>query len=196
MLQDLDATLVALVKDKLTALNVTISFAAPDQHFPPTGVTLPAIGFFLYDVRENFDLRTNQWEQEKQANGVFTRKRPPVRVDCSYLVTAWPSTASPNPAQDEHRLLGEVMKALLAYRFIPARYQKGALAGQTPELYSRIMGESQLQSLGEFWQAMGGKPKAALSYGVTISVDVFAAETEGPAIARKDIRLKDKVPAA
>ena len=192
MLHDLDRTLVALVQSKLSALNVAISFAAPDQQFPPTGVTLPAIGFFLYDVRENFELRTNQWEQEKQPNGMFTRKRPPVRVDCSYLITAWPSAASPNPVQDEHRLLGEVMKALLAHRVIPAQYQKGVLVGQEPLLRTRIIAESQLQSLGEFWQAVGGKPKAALSYGVTISVDVFAPEAVGPAVTKKDIQLKRK----
>jgi hypothetical protein len=29
--------------------------------------------------------------------------------------------------------------------------------------------------LGEFWQAMGGKPKAALNYTVTISVAVHEA---------------------
>src|SRR5262249_26844555 len=31
-----------------------------------------------------------------------------------------------------------------------------------------------LQSIGEFWQAMDNKPRAALNYTVTISVDVFA----------------------
>lgn len=34
---------------------------------------------------------------------------------------------------------------------------------------------SNLQSLGEFWQAMGNKPRAALAYTVTISVDPYAA---------------------
>jgi hypothetical protein len=29
-----------------------------------------------------------------------------------------------------------------------------------------------LQSLGEFWQALGGKPKAALNYQITLSVEV------------------------
>ena len=34
------------------------------------------------------------------------------------------------------------------------------------------MTDNLLQSIGEFWQAMGGKPKATLHYAVTISVDV------------------------
>jgi hypothetical protein len=104
MFQDLDATVAALLDAELSVANVAVSFAAPDDQFPPSGVNLPAVAFFLYDVRENNDLRPNQWELERRANGMVTRKRPPVRVDCSYLITAWPSPSTPDPAQDEHRL--------------------------------------------------------------------------------------------
>ena len=115
MFQDLDATLAAMLEAELAIKNVAISFAAPDNQFPPSSVKLPAISFFLYDVRENTGLRSNDWENERQPNGMTTRKRPPVRVDCSYLITAWPSDSTPNPSQDEHRLLGELMKVLLRH---------------------------------------------------------------------------------
>ncbi|MGH8582978.1 MAG: Pvc16 family protein [Gammaproteobacteria bacterium] len=77
MLHDLDA----LVESERAIENLDVSFAAPDETFPPQGVNRPAMSFFLYDVRENYDLRTNQWGL-KQQDGMFTRKRPPVRVDC------------------------------------------------------------------------------------------------------------------
>jgi hypothetical protein len=189
MFHDLDATLAALVADELAVRNVAVSFAAPDDQFPPTGVALPAVSFFLYDVRENYDLRTNQWELERDGNGVTSRKRPPVRVDCSYLITGWPSESAPDPAGDEHRLLGEVMKVLLAHRAIPTGYLRGELVGQEPPLRARILAENQLQSLGELWQAMGGKPKAALHYGITLSVDVFAAERVGPEVKQKMVHI-------
>ncbi len=192
MLHDLDATVAALVESELAVKNVSLSFAAPDERFPPVGVTLPAIGFFLYDVRENHDLRANQWEMQEK-DGLFTRKRPPVRVDCSYMITAWPGEATTNPAQDEHRLLGGVMKVLLRHRRIPDQYLRGEFQGQTPPLRSLIIAEQQLKSAGEFWQAMGGKPKAALNYKVTISVDVFAAEAVGPKVKDKVIHVKQGV---
>lgn len=188
MFQDLDKTLVALLEVELSVENVAISFAAPDDQFPPSGVSLPAIAFFLYDVRENYELRTNQWEME-QSNGMTTRKRPPVRVDCSYLITAWPSASAPNPAQDEHRLLGEVMKALLRHRVIPDTYLRGELVGQDPPPRAKVIAENQLHSLGEFWQAMGGKPKAALHYGVTLSADVFEPVDVGPEVTGKVITI-------
>jgi hypothetical protein len=190
MFQDLDATLAALLDAELGVGNVAVSFAAPDDQFPPSSVGLPAISFFLYDVRENTDLRTNQWELDKRPDGMTTRQRPPVRVDCSYLITAWPSEGVPNPSEDEHRLLGEVLKVLLRHRAIPAVHLQGELVGQEPPLRAKILAENQLQSLGELWQAMGGKPKAALHYGMTLSVDIFDAEEVGPEVREKVIRIK------
>ena len=187
MFQDLDATVAALLDAELSVANVAVSFAAPDDQFPPSGVNLPAVAFFLYDVRENNDLRPNQWELERRANGMVTRKRPPVRVDCSYLITAWPSPSTPDPAQDEHRLLGEVMKVLLGHPRIPEAYLRGELVGQDPPMPARIIAEAQLHSLGEFWQAMGGKPKATLHYAVTVSVDVFEPAEVGPEVTDKVI---------
>jgi hypothetical protein len=193
MFQDLDATLAALLDAELAVENVAVSFAAPDDQFPPSGVSLPAVAFFLYDVRENQELRPNRWELEREPNGMVTRKRPPVRVDCSYLITAWPSEAAPDPAQDEHRLLGEVMKVLLGHPRIPAAYLRGELVGQDPPMPARIIAEAQLHSLGEFWQAMGGKPKATLHYAVTVSVDVFEPTEVGPVVTEKVLTISHKV---
>jgi hypothetical protein len=193
MFQDLDATLAALLDAELAVENVAVSFAAPDDQFPPSGVSLPAIAFFLYDVRENQELRPNRWELEREPNGMVTRKRPPVRVDCSYLMTAWPSPSAPDPAQDEHRLLGEVLKVLLRYPKIPEAYLRGELVGQDPPLPARIIAEAQLHSLGEFWQAMGGKPKATLHYAVTVSVDVFEPAEVGRAVTEKVFTIRHGV---
>lgn len=189
MFQHLDATLATLLADELEVDNVAVSFAAPDDQFPPSSVGLPALSFFLYDIRENSDLRTNQWELERRDDGTFTRERPPVRVDCSYLITAWPSDGAPDPAADEHQLLGEVLKVLLRHRAIPTRYLQGELAGHQPPVRARIITEHQLSSLGELWQAMGGKPKAALHYGVTLSVDLFEPQEAGPAVSEKIVTI-------
>ncbi|GAA2628218.1 DUF4255 domain-containing protein [Streptomyces vastus] len=189
MFQDLDATLAALVESEMPLSGITVSFATPDDQFPPSGVTLPAVAFFLYDVRENHELRTNQWENTRQESGMITRKRAPARVLCSYLVTAWPNESAPNPAQDEHRLLGAVMRLLLRHREIPERYLRGELTGLKPRLPARITAESQLQGIGEFWQAMGGRPKATLHFSVTLSVDVFESAEVGPEVTETVVRV-------
>ena len=175
MLDDLDRTLEELLKRALPpdlVRQVSISFATPDAQFPPSSVTPPAIDLFLYDVRENRELRNNEWLLEHQSNGTVIKKPPLVRVDCSYLSTAWPSESATTPQRDEHRLLGEVMKALLRYPTLPSEILQGSLTEQELPLRAMPLQPMQLQSMGEFWQALGGKPKAALNYTVTISVTV------------------------
>jgi hypothetical protein len=192
MLQDLDATLAALLETELSVQNVAISFAAPDDQFPPASVNLPAIGLFLYDLRENQDLRPGQWEFVRQDSGMITRQPPPVRVTCSYLITAWPSPSAPDPAQDEHRLLGEVIRVLLRYRSIPDTYLRGELTGQEPPMPAKIIADTQLHSLGELWQAMGGKPKAALHYAVTVSIDAFEPADAGQVVTETVITISNR----
>jgi len=191
MIHDLDKTIAALLRHPDYGLppslaeQVQISFATPDDQFPPQSVTLPAVDLFLYDVRENLDLRSNEVYVERRGDGTATTARAPARVDFSYLVTAWSSDSVPDRAQDEHRLLGEVMLTLLRHRTLPDEVLQGVLTTQQPPLPASALQPGRLQSLGEFWQALGGKPKAALNYSITLSVDVTA---------REDVRLvTDKV---
>ena len=192
MINALDETIKALLRRDLPsalAEQVQISFATPDDQFPPQSVTLPAIDLFLYDVRENLELRSNEVYIERRGDGTATRTRAPIRVDFSYLVTAWPSASVPDPAEDEHRLLGEAMRVLLRYRTIPADVLQGELTGQELPLPVSSLQPGRLQSLGEFWQALGGKPKAALNYQVTLSVEVAKPETV-PLVTDKVIKIR------
>ncbi len=173
MIDDLDRTVEELLKRELTPAlveQVAISFAAPDSEFPPSSVSLPAVDLFLYDVRENLELRNRDWVIEHNSDGSAKRKRAPVRVDCSYLITAWASDSSTSRALDEHHLLSEVMKVLVRFPVLPEVLLQGSLKGQEPPLPSSTLQPGRLQSVSEFWQALGGKPKAALNYTVTIAI--------------------------
>lgn len=192
MIHDLDRTLHELLKRELPrslAQQVAISFDPPDDQFPPQTVTLPAIDLFLYDVRENHDLRSNEWSTRRETNGTAQRRMPPVRIDCSYLITAWARESAPNRAEDEHRLLGEVMTALLRYPKLPAQLLQGSLETQELPLPTAVLQPGHLQSLGEFWQALGGKPKAALNYTVTVAVQP-TPPFEIPLVVAADAELK------
>ncbi|BAY90292.1 MULTISPECIES: DUF4255 domain-containing protein [unclassified Tolypothrix] len=182
MLDDLDSTLEQLITHELPGLNkssetkVAISFDMPIEG---SIKQKPAINLFLYDVRENLELRSSEWSVQRLQNGTAVKKRSPARIDCSYLITAWVNSDDP---QQEHHILGEVMKLLLRYRTLPAAILQGSLKGQEPLPSGVSLRSSYLQSLGEFWQAIGGKPKAALTYTVTISVPVEEPTTEVPLV--------------
>jgi hypothetical protein len=186
MLDDLDRTLQELLKHELASSRVdpvTISFATPDREFPPSSLVLPAIDLFLYDVRENAELRSPEWRTERRLDGTAVRQRAPVRVDCSYLITAWSSETSATRAIEEHKLLSQTMRALLRYPVIPEVLLQGDLRRQEHPPPTSTLQSGRLQSPIELWQALGGKPKASLSYTVTIGLQVDRpVETEVPVL--------------
>ncbi len=193
MIDDLDKSLEQLLRSELPpslVAQVAITFATPGDQFPPASVALPAVDLFLYDVRENRDLRSNEWQLERRSDGTAQKSRPAVRIDCSYLITAWPSASSTTPAQDEHHLLGEVLKALLRHATLPPAVLQGALAGQEPPLPATSLQPGRLQSLAEFWQALGGRAKAAVHYTVTVGVEPLKPVEAGAPVIDKRLRLR------
>jgi hypothetical protein len=198
VIDDLDRTLEELLVRGLPqglVEQVTISFATPNDQFPPTSVSLPAVDLFLYDVRENRELRSAEWVTERRADGSATQQRQPVRIDCSYLVTAWPSEGSNTAALDEHRLLGEVMKVLLRYPLLPEPVLQGALRSQPFAPPTSTLQPGHLQNLGEFWQALGGRPKAALNYTVTMALQVAPPEEMDPVAGERTVGMQPDAPA-
>jgi hypothetical protein len=193
MLEDLDKSVETLLRSELNpglVEQVGISFAAPDNQFPHGSVSLPAVDLFLYDIRENLELRNPGWSIEHRGDGTAVKRRNPVRVDCSYLITAWASEGSHSRALDEHKLLGEVMRVLLRHPVIPAALLQGTLRNQDPALPATTLQPGRLQSVSEFWQALGGKPKAALNYTVTIGVLPFRDEETEKLVTEKAIRIQ------
>src|ERR1044072_9450571 len=142
-----------------------IEFVRPMKDYkpkPPQTVCL-----FLYDIRENRELRSNEPARVNR-NGQSVVERPPLRVDCSYLVTAWPAETTlaigkegvdAETAGDiillEHLLLSEVLQVLARYPVIPADLLQGKLAQPEQEyppplITARAEG---LNNISEFWTA-------------------------------------------
>ena len=169
MIHDLDKSLKALLQHLVNKRIVQeISFATPDDQFGPS---LPAVNLFLYDVRENNDLRSNEWLSEWRRDHPGDQRLPPVRVDCSYLVTAWAGDIA-----EEHHVLGEVMRLLLNHPKIPEENLKGSLENAELPLPATALQPGKLQSPNEFWQALGGKPKVAFDFTVTIAMPALIIE--------------------
>ncbi|MBL4648037.1 MAG: DUF4255 domain-containing protein [Gammaproteobacteria bacterium] len=177
MIDDLDNSLKELLETELApffSTTPTISFIAPDGQFPPPSVTLPAINLFLYDMRENVEMRASkQLRQQEIANNQLKLIPPPVIVDFSYLVTAWSDSAIVTPVIDEHHMLYLTMLSLIRNTVIPENYLQGNLQGIEPLPRTMVLHENKLHSTGEFWSALGGKPKPFLNYTVSVSIDAF-----------------------
>jgi len=191
MLDDLDRTLEALLRHELPAdlvSQIGITFAAPDDHFPPQAVTLPALDLFLFGVRENRELRSAEPTVDRSGNGPVVRRHPLIRVACTYLVTAWPSESSTTPSLDEHRLLGEAIRALLRHPTIPEAVLQGGLAGQEPPLPTTMLEPDPAHSNIDLWHALRGTPRAAFTYTVTVGVEALEPVPAGPLVKERRFR--------
>jgi hypothetical protein len=183
---DVNHTIEALLKAELPAEvagQVTVSFATPDDSFPPTTLALPAINFFLFEIRENLELRDLSPLMERRADGSMQRTPAPVRVDCHYLVTAVAQQQVGGAERDEHRILGAVIKVLLRHRELPGALLQGSLAGKSPPVRSLTARPDAHPSGIELWQALKGKPRASLHYTLTVPVDIATPDAiAGPTL--------------
>jgi hypothetical protein len=191
MIDDLDRTLEELLHHELRASpfeEISISFATPDSEFPSDAIALPAVDLFLYDVQENTDLRDKSWTVEHNPNGTATRAHALTRINCSYLITAWPEDSA-TPAFAEHRLLGEIMKALVRHPTLPEAVLQGDLRNPDAPLPTGALHPGQLQTLTAVWQALGSRPRVALNYTATIAVAVERPVDTEALVIDKELRF-------
>jgi hypothetical protein len=189
MIRDLSLTLRAILEqDGLPAelADAQIVFDRPTEPFAPSPT---AVDLFLYDIRENVELRSNEPIVER-LNGQARIHRPPLRVACSYLVTAWPIDDE-EPALQEHRLLSQVLALLSRYPTIPENFLKGKLVGQEPPLPMMTAQANGLQNPAEFWTAVGNKLRASLTVTVTIAVPVLGPE-DAPIVISRQVDLEQQ----
>ena len=178
---DVNRTIEALLKADLpadVAKQVSISFATPDETFPPTGLTLPAINLFLFEIHENAQLSKlrglRNLEQEETEPVLERRPNGTVHVDCHYLVTAV-AQQQLGSELDEHRILGAALKVLLRHRALPESVLRGELVGKTVRAIAIQQGRSGIELL----QSLKGKPRACLHYTLTVPVDFRTPESAG-----------------
>ena len=202
MLKDLDETLKFLLSNNLKSDVIDqggyrISFEPPSQEIENKGTI---INLFLYDIRENIELRSSvrSWDKPIKNKGVSKRVFASTRVDCSYLITVWTNRPQSNgddsnqvPFLYEHQILGGIMQILLRYRYIPSTILQGTLKQQDLPVPIISLRSGQVQNLGEFWQAMGGKPKASIHCTVTIPVPVDVEQEEVPLVTTRSVTLEN-----
>lgn len=163
---------------------IDVSFEIPNSEWS-AGISKPTLNCYLFDIRENRDLQKTGVRVEKKGpdNG-FVRRRPPMRLDLTYLVTAWTRAV-----EDEHRLLWGALSTLMRFDVLPGAHLQGVLRDHDLPIYATIArAEGVLKSPGEFWTALENQIKPSLSYVVTLAVDYEAVEA-GPPISLLTTRI-------
>jgi Pvc16 N-terminal domain len=149
----------------LTAVDV--SFDAPDREWSGR-LTRPTVNCFLYDVRENEELREAAWDVARD-NGARTvsRRKMPIRVNATYNVTVWARAP-----EDEHRLLWRVLTALARHPVLAGDAVFGGLKDQPFPIMARVARpEAARTNPADLWQALDNRIRPSLTYVLTLAVD-------------------------
>jgi hypothetical protein len=185
MINDLDDTIRQLLVEagQFAPADIDVKFEIPNREWS-TGISKPTVNCYLFDIRENRELRQHGMDAITQSGTVAFQQRPVVFFDLTYLITVWTSEVS-----DEHLLLWRVLHTLLRFEKIPPEYLAGALATTTLPIYVRTaMSEGVLKSPGEFWTALENQIKPSLSYVVTLALDRDTIAV-GPPVATARLRF-------
>lgn len=146
--------------------DVAIRFDLPDVNATQSDA---AISVFLYDIHEDLQLRTAGSRGFNTGTG---RLSPGwANVKCSYLITYWestgPATDAGNPDSQPDNQAIKVMSQVLA-----ALINNRQLA-DIPGAYTQVIPPTEnLNSLGNFWQALGNRPRLSLNYCVTVPISL------------------------
>ena len=139
--------------------DVIIRFDLPKLDSP---VESPTVSVFLYQLTEDLELREGEPRQYVQADKKYAVAN--VYLRCSYLITYWdPSDGGESgqgPDSQQMKVISWITGALINNRELPGG----------GSLFSRLMPSEHLNSLGNFWQALGNRPRLCLTYDATIRV--------------------------
>jgi hypothetical protein len=189
MFDDLDLTLRALLHDAggpEALREAEVTFETPGKGYAPDQATL---NLFLHQIQENVELRDPAPALERSGNG-FVRRQPPLRVRCTYLVTAWSEAqGAADKVSSEHRLLGLTLVWLRRFPVIPPGFLQGDLAGQEVAPPSMVARPDGARDVGEFWSALGIPPRPALDLSVTIGMELDLALPEGRPVVTAELRM-------
>lgn len=162
------------------ALDIKLSWDAPDPANPPSE---PTLHLFLYLIHEDLELRHGDTPRYLPQSRRFEPRRANVR--CLYLVTYWEQEGSrgggapaSEPDSQAVKVLNGVTKALLSMRFHPLLQHCSV----------RVIEPEALNSLGNFWQSLGDKPKTIINFSVTIPLS-FETAREAPIVTSSDLEI-------
>jgi hypothetical protein len=183
LFNDLDATLEALLDDTAAPADLRaadVSFDTPDKDYKPTQAT---VNLFLHEVIENRTLRDDARVISQTANG-YTSRLPSLRVDCTYLITAWSAKTGGLKAAEEHRLLGLALQWLSRFPVVDEGFLRGSLkTPPQPFPVSTMVAQAQEgRSNSEFWSALGVPPRPAFPVTVTVTVEPYDEVEEFAAV--------------
>ena len=152
-------------KGQVSPREVDVRFDAPRREWVGA-LTKPTLDFYLFDVRENVDLRYSDL-QANRTPGVPSFRLPPRRFDLRYMVSALTTNV-----EDEHILLWRALAVLLRYTTIPQDILPDEYRAIEPPLAAQVTRPDEDNPFLDLWGSLETHPRPSLMYVVTAPIDL------------------------
>lgn len=150
---------------------IGLSFEPPDKDWG-SGLSRPTVNVFLWDVCRSDRAEATGLDERVVEQGMERRRASP-RVEFRYVVTAWATEVA-----DEHRVLGDVLRTVLAKRELSTDSLPEGLVEGACRLFVET---DDHRPPGDFWSALGGRFKPSLRVMVSAVVPVDDWQLAAPA---------------
>ncbi|MBI3960460.1 MAG: DUF4255 domain-containing protein [Chloroflexi bacterium] len=190
MFDDVDEALRRLLIEEIPIRSneIEIAFDQPRREWSAR-LNRPTLNIFLHDVRENAQLRQShvQRQQVDATRRQTALKRPEIRVDLHYMLTAWASEP-----EDEHRLLARTLLAFLRHRELPVEFLPNSLRNQPRPVAVSVAQYDTTFNPTDLWGVMDNDLRPCLNCTVTLTLDPHAPVTV-PLVRVRELRVEDMV---
>lgn len=184
MFNDVDETLKQYLTAELpiSGGELDVTFERPTREWSGR-LSRPTLNCFLYDIRERRMFRNDEPQVSPLRDG-FRRERPPMRIDLSYMITAWT-----READDEHRILGRTLAAMYRASEIDGRFFQGVLQHSDYPVYARIETADHVAKPADIWGVLDNELRTSLVWVLTAPLEAFAP-VEGPLVTTRELRFR------
>lgn len=170
MLHDFDRTIEKILRDRgnMVANEIDVAFEQPTSEWSAT-LSRPTINCWAFDLRENVKLRNMEMQVNRnmKKNEAHMR-RFPMRVDVTYLITAWA-----RKAEDEHQLLWRALGALAHYMALIPEDCEGSLKDQPYDLPIKVAQITEAATnMTDLWSVLDNEMKMGFTLVTTLALDI------------------------
>ena len=169
---------VIILKSFTTALGEFLVARMSDMpEKPAVSFALPgaiagknALNLYFCSLIDDAELRSNETQYELRGTDWIAR-RPPLRLKCTYIVSAWPSAGNPQEAAlSQMNMLSTAYSVIALSSTLPAAYLPEPMKATGLQRPVIAIEENPLASSPEFWTSAGCKFQPAFSFTATVSL--------------------------
>lgn len=190
------------ISEASSILDSDINLTLPKKEWVDSPSTKnPKVNIYLFEIKENLELRENEWQTIHSVNGSVQKKKPDVRIDLFYIMTFYGQTPeSPDAVigavEEEQRYLSEVLSIVYNHDYIPQEFfidNEGNPILNVPDIPISVTRPKFLEGEGgvQLWSAIDQYVKPAIYLKVTAPI-LFDFQDETSIVLKKNITIHDR----